>query len=87
MAAPHSGSENTHTLSWSKREASIINPVVADLLRIRALHSINFFPTPSVFDHPGQENCIADDASRLFYLSDTQFLTHMSVLHPQSYGS
>ena len=83
MSAPSSGSDNNPNVSWSRHEASIINPVVADLLLIRAIHYKNFFLNPSVFNHPGQENCIAKDASRLFYLSDTDFLTHMSVLHPQ----
>ena len=87
MAAPRSGSDNTPTVSWSTHEASMINPVVADLLRLRALHSRKFFLNPSVFYHPGQENCMADDASRLSYLSDTDFLKHMSVVHPQLHGS
>ena len=87
MEAPRSGSDNTPTVSWSTHEASMINPVVADLLRIHALHSRKFFLNPSVFYHPGQENCMADDASCLFYVSDTDFLTHMSVVHPQSHGS
>ena len=39
LAAPRSGSDNTPTVSWSTKEASTINPVVADLLRLRALHS------------------------------------------------
>ena len=39
MAAPRSGSDNTPTVSWSTHEASMINPVVADLLRIHALHA------------------------------------------------
>ena len=54
MAAPHSGSENTPTASWSTPEASMINAVVAELLYIPALHSRNFFLNPSVFNHPGQ---------------------------------
>ena len=37
MAAPRSGSENTPTVSWSMREASMINPVVAVFLHFRAL--------------------------------------------------
>ena len=86
MAAPRSVSDNTSTVSWSTNEESIINPVVADLLRIRALHSRKFFLNSSDFYHPGQENCMADNASRLFYLSDTNFLTHMSVVHPQLHG-
>ena len=86
MVAPRSGSDNTLTVSWSMCEASMINPVVADLLRIRALHSRKLFLNPSVFYHMGQENCMADDASCLFYLSDTEFLTHISVVHPQLHG-
>ena len=86
MAAPRSGSDNTLTISWSTHEASMINPVVADLLRIRALHSRKFLLNPSVFNHPSQENCMADNTSSLFYLYDTDFLTHMCVVHPQSHG-
>ena len=87
MVALRSGSDNTPTVSWSTCEASMINLVVADLLCIRALHSRNFFLNPSVFYHPGKENCMADDASSLFYLSDTVFFTHKSIIHPQPYGS
>ena len=53
MAAPRSGSDNTPTILWSTCEASTINLVVADLLRIRALHSRQFYLNPSVFYHPG----------------------------------
>ena len=49
MAAPRSGSDNTPTVSWSTKEASTINLVVADLLYIRALHSRQLFLYPSVF--------------------------------------
>ena len=82
MAAPRSGSDNTPTVSWSTREASAINPVVSDLLRIRALHSRQFFLSLSVFYHLGLKNCMADDVSRLFDLADTPFLAHMSVTYP-----
>ena len=61
-AALRSGSDNTPTVSWSTHEASMINPVVTDLLRIHAIHSRKFFQNPSVFQHSGQENCMADDA-------------------------
>ena len=61
--APCSGYDNIHTVSCNTCEASMINPVVADLLCIQALHSKKFFLNPSVFYHPGQENCMADDAS------------------------
>ena len=84
LAAPHSVLDNNPTVSWSTKEASTINPVVADLLCLRALHSRQFFINPSVFYHPGIENRMADDAYRLFELSDTSLLTHMSYVYPQS---
>ena len=56
MAALRSGSDNTPTVSWSTCEASMINPVVVDLLRIFALHSRKLFLNPFVFYHMGQEN-------------------------------
>ena len=39
MAAPHSGPDNTPTVSCITREALTINPVVTEHLRIRVLHS------------------------------------------------
>ena len=48
MATQRSGSYNAPTVLWSMRKASAINPVVADILRIHALHSRKFFLNPSV---------------------------------------
>ena len=48
LPPPHSGSDNTPTVSWSTKEASTINPVVADLLCLCVLHSRQFFLNPSV---------------------------------------
>ena len=39
LAAPCSSYDNTPDVSWIMKEASTINMVVADLLRLRALHS------------------------------------------------
>ena len=61
---PFTGSDNTPTVAWSFQESSTINPVVADLLRIRSLVNRQFCITPSVFYHPGHLNTMADDASR-----------------------
>ena len=65
----------------------MINPVVAYLLRIRALHLRQFFIYPYVFYHPCIENCMVDDASRLFELSDTSILAHMSAAYPKPQSS
>ena len=83
LSAPCSGSDDTTTVSWSMKEASTINMVVAELLRLRALHSRQFFLNPSIFYHPGIENRMADDASFLFGLSDTSLLAHMSAAYNQ----
>ena len=62
----------------------MINPVVVDLLRIRTLHLRQFFINP-FFSSPGHQNYMADDASRLFDISDISLLVHMSAtyLRPQ----
>ena len=86
MTAPRSGYDNTPTLSCSTHEPSMINLVVSDLLLIRTLHFRKFLFNTSVFYHPFQENCMADDASSLFYLYDTDFLTHISIIHRQLHG-
>ena len=83
MAAPCSGLDNTPTVYWSTWEAFTINLVVADLLRIRALHLKHSPLNPSVFYHPGQENRMADGAPHLFDISDTPFLAHMSAAYLQ----
>ena len=44
MAAPRSGSDNTPTVSWSTHEASMINPVVVDLLRIHEVPGKEVLP-------------------------------------------
>ena len=54
MSTPRYGSDNTPTILWSIHEALTINPVVVDLLHIRALCSRIFFLNPSIFYHPGQ---------------------------------
>ena len=86
MTVPRSGSNNTPTFPWSMQEASTVNPVLAGLLRIHALHSRKFFFNPSIFYHPGQENCMADDASSLVHFYDTSFLAHMSVAYSQPHS-
>ena len=83
LAAPRSGSYNTLTISWSTKEASMINPVVTEILRISALHLRKFFINPSVFYHPGIKNIMADNASCLFEISDTSPLSHISATYPQ----
>ena len=46
--APSTGSDNTPTVSWTFKEASTINPVVANLLRIRSITNRAAHITPSL---------------------------------------
>ena len=73
LAVPCSGSDITPTVSWRTKEASMINPVVADLLRLCPIHSRQFFLNTSFFHHPGINNLMADDASCLFEILTPPF--------------
>ena len=73
--APSTGSVNTPTVNWCFREASTVNPVVADLLRVRAELNSRALLTPSIFYHPGPLSTMADDVSRRFYLPDNNLLS------------
>ena len=76
--APLTGSDNTPTVAWTFKEAATINPVVANLLRIRSIANSNSSISPAVFYHPGHLNTMADDASRLFQLTNPSFLSFFS---------
>ena len=69
------------TVAWTFREASTVNPVVADLLCLRSLVNRQFKITPSVFYHLGTQNTMADDASRQFHLVPDIFLSLFSATY------
>ena len=77
MTAPRSISDNTPNISWINWESYTINPVVVDLLHTHELSSRQFLLNPLVFYHYRQGNLRADDASFLFILPNTSFLSHM----------
>ena len=69
--APMTGSDNTPSVSWCFREASTVNPIVADLLCVRAEMNSGALLTLPVFYQPYP----ADDASLRFQLPDNKFLS------------
>ena len=71
---PTPGSNNTPTFVWTFREASTINPVVANLLSIRSSQNRLQNITPSIFYHPGPLNTMENDTSLRFDLSPNPFL-------------
>ena len=71
------------TVNWTFWEASTINSVVADLLRLQSLFNRQFNTTSSFFYRPGTKKTMADDASRQFRLAPDILLSLFPQLtHP-----
>ena len=66
------------TVNWTFWEASTINSVVADLLRLQSLFNRQFNTTSSFFYRPGTKKTMADDASRQFRLAPDILLSLFS---------
>jgi hypothetical protein len=79
----HHATDNINTYSWQRRGSVSTNDVPAYLLRLQALHQRfhRYLPQPSFL--PGTANGMADDASRLWALSDRQLLTYFNSTYPQ----
>jgi hypothetical protein len=79
----HTATDNTPTLFWHRRGSISTNTTPAYLLRLQALHQRfhRYVPTHSYL--PGPLNCMGDDASRRWDLSDDDLLTHFNLSYPQ----
>ena len=76
--------DNLATLYWSRRGSVTTTSPTAAILRHQALHQ-RFHRYLSLKDYlPGEQNCMADDASRLWTLSDAAFLAHFNSTFPQT---
>jgi len=77
-------SDNTPTLSWARRGSVSTDSSAAYLLRLHALHQ-RYHRYCSQHSHiPGSINVMADDLSRLWHLSDDDFLTYFTTHYPQT---
>jgi len=75
--------DNTLAISRSKRKSVTTRDAAAYLLRTSSLHQ-RHFRYNATFDHiAGKSNPMADDASRLFHLSNRAFLSHFTQHYPQ----
>jgi len=75
--------DNTPAISRSKRQSITTRDAAAYLLRTSSLHQ-RHFRYNATFDHiAGKANPMADDASRLFKLSNHAFLSHFNQHYPQ----
>ena len=80
----HTGSDNTPTVYWQHKGSTTTAKAPARLLRLQALHQRHHRYCPQFSHIPGPTNAMADDASRLWYLTDSQLLAYFDLTYPQS---
>jgi hypothetical protein len=76
--------DNLAALFWARKGSATTTKPPAYLLRMLALHQRYHRYVPLHDYLPGHLNSMADDASRLWHLSDTQFLHHFNSRYPQN---
>jgi hypothetical protein len=79
----HTSTDNQAAQAWQQRGSATTNATPAFLLRLQAIHQRfhRYLPLHSYL--PGKLNTMADDASRLWHLSNQQLLTHFDTNYPQ----
>ena len=76
--------DNRAALSWANKGSSTSTSARSYLLRLSALHQRQHRYVARHHYIPGPVNAMADDASRLWHLSDDALLTHFNLTYPQS---
>jgi hypothetical protein len=78
------GTDNLVTLFSSRKGSVTANSATSHLLRIQAIHQC-FHHYVALKDYIwGPVNAMADDASRLFHLTNLELLTHFNSMYPQT---
>ena len=81
-----SKTDNLATLFWQRKGSTTSAKVPPRLLRLLAIHQRLHRYVPRHDYIPGGSNPLADDASRLFHLADSQLLTHFNSTYPQRHS-
>ena len=76
--------DNRASLSWATKGSSTSTTARAYLLRLNSLHQRKHRYVARHHYLPGSLNHMADDASRLWHLNDTELLTHFNFRYPQT---
>jgi len=76
-------SDNTPTVYWTLKGSVSWDAAVAYLLRLLALHRRFYRYSTTIMHLAGTINRMADDASRLWHLTDDAFLSHFETTYPQ----
>jgi hypothetical protein len=79
----HTSTDNRAAQAWQTRKSTTTNSAPAFLLRLQAIHQRHHRYVTLHSYLPGQLNAMADDASRLWQLTDQQLLTHFDTVYPQ----
>ena len=77
-------SDNRAAIAWANKGSATSAAVRAHLLRYAALHQRRFRYVSRTHYMPGPVNVMADDASRLWHLSDSQLFSHFNTTYPQA---
>ena len=75
--------DNTPTISWQGKGSTTTTGPAAYLLRVQALHQRYYRYCPCFSHITGEANVIVDDCSRLWHLSDDEFLAYLNLTYPQ----
>ena len=78
-----SKTDNMATMFWSRKGSASTDKVPAYLLRLFGIHQRFHRYIPRYDYEPGVINILADDASRLFHLTNSQFLSYFNTSHSQ----
>ncbi len=78
-----SKTDNLATLYWQRKGSTTTEKAPAHLLRLLGIHQRTHRYVPRHDYIPGKSNPLADDASRLFHLSDSQFFSHFTSTYPK----
>ena len=76
--------DNKALLSWATKGSATSDRARAYLLRLNALHQRAHCYVVRHHFIAGTDNSMADDASRLWHLNDSELLTHFNSTYPQS---
>lgn len=76
--------DNIATTSWLQKGSHTTKGPSAYLLRVASFHQRHHRYCFSADYIPGPANVMADDASRLWHLSDDELLSHFNAMYPQT---
>jgi hypothetical protein len=75
--------DNTPAVAWRAKGSTTTSGPASYLLREASIHQRRYRYLNKLRHIPGLANGMADDASRLFHLTDQQLLTHFDFKYPQ----